>query len=485
MPSPPAPPQSAPLATSTPATTPSSHPPPQPPPPAGSSSPDPGADPVPAPGPVPTAALVLAGGPATRMGYPKHLLKLPNGQPLYLYVADLVYQACPHLDCVYISLAEGSYLDENLRALLTANPVRPSQQQQHQPSRPPITTINADNTPADAAVIGLDPDRTRAQHGDDTGHGGSSGGNHAGPPPLEVIWDKKMPLLHPPPTRAQQRREEKKRGSRERPAEMKSHKNRSTSSSKRRSANRLSDGPLTAPTTPGIDDPGGGGGGTTTPHHYHETDVEQDGDIDALGGMPGTTTAGGSDGWPPSRHGNGPGGPIRGFLAAHEALPDATWLVIACDYPRLTVSAIQYLVEAYEPPVTCFRGARNKMEPLVSIWSPEALARLRQNSDPAGAPADTKPYSFSSSSSSSGAATAASPVATVGSKLTEMDLSGDGAEAGPAPPAPPTPTLGILGTIRQLHGKAVEVPPGGMDDIWMYNVNTPGNWDTALELYDE
>lgn len=443
------------------------------------SSPPPHVSDLPLPSrPVPTAALILAGGPATRMGYPKHLLKLPNGHPLYLHVANLVHQACPHLSCIYISLAEGSYLDEDIRAHLNAHPGRPAH---HKPS---VTTINADNTASDAAVIGLDPNK--AQQHDDL---------H-----LQVIWDKRTPILYPPPTRAQQRREEKKR-SRERP-EQRSHKNRSTSSSKRQ-AGRVSDASTgTAPTTP-VSESGGG-----IPHGYGLAWAEQDGDVDALGGVP-AFASGGTENYSsgPDPSGNAGGGPIRGFLAAHEAMPDATWLIIACDYPRITTSAIQYLIEAYEPPVTCFRGARNKMEPLVSIWSPEALAQLKQNCDPAYIAATSATEGTGPSS------TMASPVTRVGMQLDEMDLSGDGMSPPPQPPSltdtgeasavprsmqsaaggssgATTParqaaTLGILGTIRQLQGKAVEVPPGGVDDIWMYNVNTPGNWDTALELYDE
>lgn len=259
----------------------------------------------------------------------------------------------------------------------------------------------------------------------------------------------------------------------------------------------------TAPTSP-VSESGGAG-----PHGLGPLAMEQDGDIDALGGVTafggGGSTRNYTSGPDPS--GNAGGGPIRGFLAAHETMPDATWLIVACDYPRITVSTIQYLIQAYEPPVTCFRGARNKMEPLVSIWSPEALAQLKQNCDPAYAAAASVPESTGLSS------TMASPVSRVGMKLDDMDLSGDGPSSPPPPPPSVTDageasavprsmqpavggsgattparqaaTLGILGTIRQMHGKAVEVPPGGVDDIWMYNVNTPGNWDTALELYDE
>lgn len=69
-------------------------------------------------------------------------------------------------------------------------------------------------------------------------------------------------------------------------------------------------------------------------------------------------------------------GPAAGLLAAHRALPAATWLVVACDYPFLTPAVLRRLCDAYRPPVTCFRNADGFCEPLVGVWSPEALGRL-------------------------------------------------------------------------------------------------------------
>lgn len=69
-------------------------------------------------------------------------------------------------------------------------------------------------------------------------------------------------------------------------------------------------------------------------------------------------------------------GPAAGLLAAHRALPGATWLVVACDYPFLTPAVLRRLCDAYRPPVTCFRNGDGFCEPLVGIWSPEALGRL-------------------------------------------------------------------------------------------------------------
>lgn len=73
------------------------------------------------------------------------------------------------------------------------------------------------------------------------------------------------------------------------------------------------------------------------------------------------------------------GGPAQGLLAAHEFDPEATWLVLAVDYPLLTVDLLQQLQDAYQPPVTCFRNGEGYCEPLLGIWSPEALRLLQDN----------------------------------------------------------------------------------------------------------
>lgn len=72
-------------------------------------------------------------------------------------------------------------------------------------------------------------------------------------------------------------------------------------------------------------------------------------------------------------------GPAAGLLAAHCLDPAATWLVIACDYPLLEAAAVRQLVQSYEPPVTCFSNADGFSEPLLGIWSPNALGSLKEN----------------------------------------------------------------------------------------------------------
>ena len=72
-------------------------------------------------------------------------------------------------------------------------------------------------------------------------------------------------------------------------------------------------------------------------------------------------------------------GPVAGLLAAFRAHPQATWLVITCDHPLLDVETLQQLRSAYRPPVTCYRNQDGFCEPLLGIWSPEALSRLAEN----------------------------------------------------------------------------------------------------------
>lgn len=72
-------------------------------------------------------------------------------------------------------------------------------------------------------------------------------------------------------------------------------------------------------------------------------------------------------------------GPASGILAAFQHDPEATWLVVACDYPCITTSALDQLKSAYKPPVTCFQNLEGFCEPLLGIWSPEAMRHLKRN----------------------------------------------------------------------------------------------------------
>jgi molybdopterin-guanine dinucleotide biosynthesis protein A len=71
-------------------------------------------------------------------------------------------------------------------------------------------------------------------------------------------------------------------------------------------------------------------------------------------------------------------GPAAGLLAAHAAYPSATLLVLGCDYPLLPPVALQQLILEYEPLLTCFLNADGFAEPLIAVWSPEALDVLAE-----------------------------------------------------------------------------------------------------------
>ncbi|KEF61165.1 uncharacterized protein A1O9_02730 [Exophiala aquamarina CBS 119918] len=87
-----------------------------------------------------------------------------------------------------------------------------------------------------------------------------------------------------------------------------------------------------------------------------------------------------SDTLSPAVHGGGEDiGPAAGLIAAHCADPAASWLVVACDFPLLEVSALRQLLEEFRGPLACYRNCRGFVEPLLAIWSPEALEQLQGN----------------------------------------------------------------------------------------------------------
>jgi len=73
-------------------------------------------------------------------------------------------------------------------------------------------------------------------------------------------------------------------------------------------------------------------------------------------------------------------GPLSGILSAFEARPDATWLVAACDLPRLDREVLASLIAGRNPfkVATAFRGHKDLPEPLCAIYEPKARARLWQ-----------------------------------------------------------------------------------------------------------
>ena len=73
-------------------------------------------------------------------------------------------------------------------------------------------------------------------------------------------------------------------------------------------------------------------------------------------------------------------GPLSGILSALNARPEATWLVVACDLPRLDADVLARLLNGRNPHrfATAFAGHEGFPEPLCALYEPKARARLYQ-----------------------------------------------------------------------------------------------------------
>ena len=81
------------------------------------------------------------------------------------------------------------------------------------------------------------------------------------------------------------------------------------------------------------------------------------------------------------------GGPIVGIRSALAAHPEAAWLVLACDLPFLTDTAIEQLIVERDPAVlaTAYLSAHDGLpEPLCAIWEPAAAAAIAAYSESGG-----------------------------------------------------------------------------------------------------
>lgn len=76
---------------------------------------------------------------------------------------------------------------------------------------------------------------------------------------------------------------------------------------------------------------------------------------------------------------DGSAGPLVGILAAMRSAPEADWLVLACDLPRLDGATLQHLIDLRNPdePFLAYRSEFDGLpEPLCAIYSAGALAIL-------------------------------------------------------------------------------------------------------------
>ncbi len=68
-------------------------------------------------------------------------------------------------------------------------------------------------------------------------------------------------------------------------------------------------------------------------------------------------------------------GPVAGILSAMDSNAEVSWLVLACDLPKIDQATIAYLLENCSPdhPVTAYRSTYDNFpEPLCAIWRPGA-----------------------------------------------------------------------------------------------------------------
>jgi molybdopterin-guanine dinucleotide biosynthesis protein A len=74
-------------------------------------------------------------------------------------------------------------------------------------------------------------------------------------------------------------------------------------------------------------------------------------------------------------------GPIVGIRSALAAFPQVAWLVLACDLPFLSDSAIDHLLRARDPAAfaTAYKSSHDGLpEPLCAVWEPSAAAALAE-----------------------------------------------------------------------------------------------------------
>lgn len=76
-------------------------------------------------------------------------------------------------------------------------------------------------------------------------------------------------------------------------------------------------------------------------------------------------------------------GPMSGILSAMRSRPDADWLVVACDLPRLDVGSLQHLISSRRPGehFLAYRSESDGLpEPLCTLYARESLPILEQAS---------------------------------------------------------------------------------------------------------
>jgi hypothetical protein len=66
--------------------------------------------------------------------------------------------------------------------------------------------------------------------------------------------------------------------------------------------------------------------------------------------------------------------PAAGLLAAHPLC-----IILGSGHPLLSPTALQQLVLEYQAPVTCFSNEGGFSQPLIAVWGPAVLLKLKYN----------------------------------------------------------------------------------------------------------
>lgn len=80
-------------------------------------------------------------------------------------------------------------------------------------------------------------------------------------------------------------------------------------------------------------------------------------------------------------------GPFNGILSAHQAHPNAAWLVLACDLPLIDLNTLKQLCSSRDPQKDATALATRSTglpEPLAAIWEPGALRKVANYLNSAG-----------------------------------------------------------------------------------------------------
>jgi len=81
-------------------------------------------------------------------------------------------------------------------------------------------------------------------------------------------------------------------------------------------------------------------------------------------------------------------GPLSGILAAMHHDQEATWIILACDLPRIEPEAVQWLIDQRSEALTAIlpRLSERRVEPLFALYEPaarELLLAISKSGSPA------------------------------------------------------------------------------------------------------